>query len=87
MIICFDKKTKKLKSIINGENPISPFDNNISSIDLPDQYFMAKKGDLVCTDENTKTISIGSNLLKMYDNDYTIITLENYLNPIILEEL
>lgn len=87
MIICFDKKTNELKSIISGNNPISPYYDEIVSIDIPEQQFMAKKGDKVYVDRKSNTIKVGSHMLKMCSSNYTEITLENYMEPIILEEL
>jgi len=87
MIICFDKDTKVIKSIITGKNPNPPYGDDISNIDIPEQYFIVKKGDKVYIDEKSQTAKIGSNVVKIQINEFTAITLENYTGEILLEEL
>lgn len=85
MLICFDTKTKELQSIVKGNNPIPPFDENISFIETDDQNFILKRGDIVYVNDNY--VKIGSNKIKIKRDEYTIITMTNYLEPILLEEL
>lgn len=85
MLICFDTKTKELQSIVKGNNPVPPFDENISFIEIDDQNFILKRGDFVYVNENYA--KIGSNKIKIKKDEYTVISMTNYLEPILLEEL
>ena len=87
MIICFDTNTKELSSIIKGNNPIPPYHEEISYIDVDDVNILTKKGDKVDIDKKTNFVVIGTNKIKMKQNKYTIITPENCFDPILLEEL
>lgn len=92
MIICFDKNTKKIISISNGENPIPTYNDNNNSICVENCNYIFKKGDSVFfhdddDDDDNEYVTIGTNTIKLVKSKYTVITEKNCNKPIILEEL
>lgn len=89
MIICFDKNTKKIVSILNGDNPIPTYNENDESILIENCNCIFRKGDEVSLDEDAddEYVKIGSNIIKLVKSKYAVITEKNCNKPIILEEL
>lgn len=87
MIICYDKHSNELKNVIQGFNPIPPYGEDISHINIPDQYLFIKRGDKIVINEKTNTIQIGTNIIQLNEELYTVITKDNCDDPILLEKL
>lgn len=87
MIICYNIYDNKISNVIYGFNPIPPYGKDFSHINIPDQYLFIKRGDKVFINNENKTIQIGTNIVPLNSEEYTVITQENCDQPIILEKL
>ena len=91
MLICYNKLSHRLVSLIQGYNPMPLFDENIEYVDVEDNtHFVFRRGDLVTLEYDKELVRIGGCELRLKHkgcNLYTVVNEENCNGPIFLEEI